>query len=177
MNLVELRRKLGTDPRVVILIAPEDIREINVLDPRAQTTVRVSCTQQFDEPLSLFVHEERRKGKADVAKNRTNDSAGADDAAASLGTLPADRDLRADGIERLRTSSRSRLPSGNPDDSGSAAVHAATLDIRRAMEPPRASPDSKAASVLVGLSILNATEVVPAPGDSVVDDGNKGNLP
>jgi putative transposase len=157
-KLVALRRTLGKTPSVTVLIKPEDIREVYVVDPATQTTVAVSCTQQFDVPLPLFLHEERRKNKTDSAKDRTDDSAGAKDAQDSLGTNPADKDFRADALQRIEKAGRARLPSIVADKSTDSAAQITAMNLRTQMEAPRSSPDHKAASALIGRSILNMTE-------------------
>lgn len=156
-KLIALRRTLGSKPSVVILIKPEDLREIYVVDPATQTTIPVSCSSHFDEPLPLFLHEEYRKNRSDSARDKTNDSAGAEDAH-STGTSQQDKNFRIDALNQIENAGRNRLSKINTDKSSDNQAQLAALNLRKEMEAPRPAPEHKAASVLIGRQILNIDE-------------------
>lgn len=157
-KLVELKRKLGDKSNVIVHIKPEDIRQVYVVDPTTQKAFPVSCATTSAEALPLYQHLILRKLKK-IGNTEANPDADADAASDFRGTTPSDSAARMQAIEDITQNARNRRDSIRTVKVTTSEVQTVALDARRTMEKPRPAPDSKAASAIVGRSILEMRAV------------------
>lgn len=160
-NLVGLKRKMGQKSNVIVHIKPEDLRQVYVVDPVTQTAFPVSCTTRFDEPLPLYLHLELRKLKKSGNARPDPDDADASD---FRGTDPSDSDARAQAVADITENARNQRDSIKPEKTMPYDAQTVALNVRQSMEKPRPAPDSKAASALLGRSVLEIPGKTPSPG-------------
>lgn len=150
-KLVALRRRMGKKSNVIVHIKPEDLRQIYVVDPTTQTTIPVSCTTHFDEPLPLYLHLEQ--GKLQKKKGSQPDASDAD-ASDYRGTTQADSAARSKAGTDTIDNAKTRRDGLKIEKTTPSVAQTAALDARQSMEKPRPAPDSKAASAARGRSLL-----------------------
>jgi putative transposase len=157
-----LKSKLGTNKRVIVLVKPEDIRQLQVVDPTTQTTIVVDCTTRFDEPLPLFWHrltKKRRRPLKDGAANGLGHNGG-DESIEGIGDEA--QGLRAGALAAVKARALKRVAEEDALDDGVAAQRVA-LEGRRAMENSPIAPDSKSASALIGRQLLARSQPMTNP--------------
>ena len=150
-QLVSLKAKMGGKSTVIVLARPEDISQIYVIDPTTQTAFAVSCTTTFNGPMPLYLHLQMRKLRIHGNKHADPDDADASD---FRGTTESDSAARSKAVTEIVANARNRRDGMVIEKNSSPGVQKAALDARQSMEKPRAAPNSKSASAVLGRSIL-----------------------